>query len=165
MRRRYDTAQFACTVEEIRRAWPDAGITTDVIVGFPGEGEAEYRESRQLAAAMGFSAMHVFPFSPRPGTSAAYLNDSVPARVKKDRAVEMSLVAADGFRAFRTQQLGRARPVLWESAARSGKLSVWGGLTDNYIRVRTEDERDLRNAITEARLLELAGDHVISKVA
>ena len=165
MRRRYDTYKFARTVEEIRRAWPDAGITTDVIVGFPGEGEVEYRESRQFAAAMGFSAMHVFPFSPRPGTSAAYLNDSVPARVKKDRAVEMSLVAADGFRAFRTQQLGRARPVLWESAARSGKLSVWGGLTDNYIRVRTEDERDLRNAITEARLLELAGDHVISKVA
>ena len=77
----------------------------------------------------------------------------------------MARVAADGFRAFRTQQLGRARPVLWESAARSGKLSVWGGLTDNYIRVRTEDERDLRNAITGARLLELAGDHVISKVA
>ena len=165
MRRRYDTGQFARTVEVIRRMWPDAGITTDVIVGFPGEDSPEYQESQQFAASMRFSGMHVFPFSPRPGTSADYLGDSVPAQVKKERAAEMAQVATDGFLAFRTQQLGHTRPVLWESARNSGTVLVWSGLTDNYIRVSTQDQRNLHNMVAEAQLLELAEDQVISKVA
>ena len=164
MRRRYDTAEFARTVEVIRRMWPDAGITTDVIVGFPGEDDPEYQKSHQFAASMRFSGMHVFPFSPRPGTSAAYLDDSVPAQVKKERAAEMARVAADGFRAFRAQQLGHTRPVLWESTRKSGTVPVWSGLTDNYIRVSTEDQRNLRNMVAEAQLLDLAEDQVICRV-
>ena len=163
MRRRYDTAQFAHTVEVIRRTVPDAGITTDLIVGFPGEGEKEFQESQQFSISMQFSKMHIFPFSPRQGTSAAYLSDLVPEQVKKARAVEMARVAEAGFRAFRLQQLGLTRPVLWESASRQGASPVWSGLTDNYIRVSTEDPRDLHNVVTEAQLLELAGDRVTSR--
>ena len=163
MRRRYDTAQFANTVEVIRRTLPHAGITTDLIVGFPGEGEKEFQESREFSISMQFSGMHIFPFSPRQGTSAAYLKDLVPEQVKKARAVEMGRVAEAGFRAFRLQQLGCTRHVLWESARRPGACPVWSGLTDNYIRVSTEDPRDLRNVVTEAQLLELAGDRVTSR--
>ena len=165
MRRRYDTSLFARTVEVIRRTLPDAGITTDLIVGFPGEGEREYQESRRFSTSMRFSNMHLFPFSPRPGTSAAYLNDLVPDQVKKARTAEMAGVAKVGFRAFRLGQLGRTRPVLWESAGKPGAVPVWSGLTDNYIRVCTEDPRDLSNVVAQAQLLELAGDRVRSSTA
>ena len=164
MRRRYDATQFAHAVELIRERVPGAGITTDLIVGFPGECEAEYQESRRFARSVGFSDMHIFPYSPRPGTSAAYLKDQVPATVKKARAAQMAEVANEGFRAFRQHQLGSTRPVLWESARESGADLVWSGLTDNYLRVTTEDRRNLRNLVTPAQLQEVTGDRVICRV-
>ena len=164
MRRRYDTAQFARTVDLIRHSIPHAAITTDLIVGFPGEGDAEYQESRRFAQAMEFSDMHIFPFSARPGTSAAYLHSQVQGPVKKARAAEMAQVANEGFRAFRLRQLGSTRPVLWETAERAAAFPIWCGLTDNYIRVSTEDGRDLRNTVTPAHLLELLGDRVVSRI-
>ena len=160
MRRRYNATQFTQAVALIRHRFPEAGITTDLIVGFPGEGDAEYRESRRLARFIQFSDMHIFPYSPRPGTSAAYLTDQVAATVKKTRAAEMAEVSIEGFRAFRQRQLGSSRPVLWESVRRTAATQVWTGLTDNYIRVTTEDQRDLRNVVTTAELQELTGDHL-----
>ena len=163
MRRRYDTDRFACTVELVRRTVPDAGITTDLIVGFPGEGDSEFQESHRFARSMQFSDMHIFPYSSRPGTSAAYLAGNVADPVKKARAAEMLGVAAEGFKAFRSQQLGKTRAVLWETARESGPAPVWSGLTDNYIRVRIEDRRDLRNSIAPARLVDLSGDWVTAQ--
>ena len=164
MRRRYDTTQFSRAVELIRQRVPSAGITTDLIVGFPGEGEADYLNSRRLVQSVGFSDMHIFPYSPRPGTSAAYLKDQVPAPVKKTRAAEMANVAKAGFRDFRQRQLGSTRPVLWESAQTSGTDLVWTGLTDNYLRVTAADPRNLRNLITPVQLQKLVGDRVICRV-
>ncbi len=164
MRRRYDTALFARAVELVRRTFPDAGITTDVIVGFPGEGETEFQESQAFAASMEFSGIHVFPYSARPGTGAAHLQRRearTPDLVKKDRAAIMSRVARAGFERFRLGQVGTVRPVLWEPTRRPD-APAWSGLTDNYIRVSAQDPRDLGNVITEARLLGLAGDHVES---
>ena len=164
MRRRYDTAQFARAVELVRRMFPDAGVTADVIVGFPGEGEAEFRESRAFAASMEFSGIHVFPYSARPGTTAAHLQDRegrTPDPVKKDRVAAMSQVARAGFERFRLGQMGSIRPVLWEPARRPD-VPAWSGLTDNYIRVSAQDPGALGNVITGARLLRLAGDHVES---
>ncbi|MEK7807141.1 MAG: tRNA (N(6)-L-threonylcarbamoyladenosine(37)-C(2))-methylthiotransferase MtaB, partial [Chloroflexota bacterium] len=136
MRRRYTTAQFARTVALVRREVPNAGITSDIIVGFPGEGEEEFNESRRFARSMEFSDTHVFPFSPRPGTSAIYLTGRVPGPVRKTRTAEILGDAAEGFRAFRTRQLGQIRPVLWESVRETETGQAWSGLTDNYIRVR-----------------------------
>ena len=164
MRRRYTTGQFAATLELIRSRMPDAGITTDVIVGFPGEGDAEFRESLDFARLMAFSDMHVFPFSPRPGTSAAYLEDTTPARVKKERTAEMLELSVRGAAKFRHSQLGSIRPVLWESSSRDGAGTVWQGLTDNYIRVRTSSGRDLRDSITLARLMAPDGETVSVEV-
>ena len=160
MRRRYDVSQFAQAVGLVRKLVPGAGISTDLIVGFPGEGDAEYRESRSFARSMEFSDMHIFPYSPRPGTSAAHSKDHVPAPVKKTRAAEMAEVANEGFRAFRQRQLGSTRPVLWESAQGPGPDLVWTGLTDNYLRVTTTDRRNLRNLVTPAQLQELSGDRI-----
>jgi threonylcarbamoyladenosine tRNA methylthiotransferase MtaB len=160
MRRRYDTARFASTVELIRRTVPEASITTDLIVGFPGEDDAEFQASRDFARSMQFSDMHIFPFSPRPGTSAGYLRDRVPAPTMKGRAAEMQMVATRGFQVFRSQQLGQVRPVLWEHPRVRSGIKVYPGLTDNYIRVYTDGDAELSDAITPARLVALVDDWV-----
>ena len=165
MRRRYDTQRFAATVEEIRCAYPDAGITADVIVGFPGETEQDFRETCDFVKSVGFSDLHVFPFSSRPGTGAAHLPDDVPPAAKKERVAQMMSLAAQGFRNFRLRQLGQERPVLWESKRGDGAAVAWSGLTDNYIRVCAESPRDLRNSITPARLLRIVDSQVYAEVA
>ena len=165
MRRRYDTARFARTLELIRQSVPDAGITTDLIVGFPGEGDSEFRDSRDFARAMQFSDMHIFPYSLRPGTSAAYFSYRVPEPVKKERTAEMLLVAKGGFRAFRDHQLGRVRQVLWEPVRERAGAMVYCGLTDNYIRVYADSARDLSNRITPARLVEIVDEWVYAPSA
>ena len=168
MRRRYDTSQFAAKVEMIRKTLPEAGITTDLIVGFPGEGPDEYQTSKDFARSMEFSDIHVFPYSPRPGTSAAYLKDTAtdtvrPGNLKKERVAEIVGIAADGFRSFRLEQIGSHRPVLWESNQK-GSSTIWNGLTDNYIRVQTQSEADLRNVVTQAKLLQLIEESVLVSI-
>ena len=163
MRRRYDTALFSQAVGLIREFVPDPGITTDLIVGFPEEGEAEFRQSREFAAGIGFSDMHIFPYSRRPGTSAHHLNGQVGAAEKRPRMNQMLEIASRTSQEFRRKQLGHIRPVLWESCRESGGTRTWSGLTDNYIRVYAVTPRDLRNTITPARMTALDGSGVASE--
>ncbi len=155
MRRRYTTGRFADNVALVREFVPGCAVTTDVIVGFPGEGPNEYAESLSFAQAMEFADMHIFPYSSRPGTTAAHFVDDLPPWEKKDRVGRMMEVAERGFRAFRTRQLGRTRPVLWESKRVDDGGITWQGLTDNYIRVYGKTDRDLSNSISMAQLTEL----------
>jgi threonylcarbamoyladenosine tRNA methylthiotransferase MtaB len=163
MRRRYDTSGFAQTAGLVRCAIPDAGITTDLIVGFPGEGDVEFQESRDFARSIGFSDMHIFPYSSRPGTSAAYFKGQVPEPVKKERVNEILALARRGFVDFRTRQLGQTRSVLWESARERDGVPVWSGLTDNYIRVYTHSQRDLCTIISPGKLVEVTDDWVYAQ--
>ena len=164
MRRRYDTARFAETIALVRKTIPGAGITTDIIIGFPGEGVREFAESYSFAASMGFSDIHVFPYSIRPGTSAAHLDDQVIDAQKKERSGEMLELAAASVKKFRQGALGQVRPVLWEPTQRKNCGGIWSGLTDNYVRVKATSGRDLSNLITDARLTGLDEDWVTSEV-
>ncbi len=164
MRRRYDTQQFAHTINLIRTKVPDAAITTDIIVGFPGESEAQFQESLNFASSMAFSDTHVFPYSPRPGTSAAHLADTVTKQEKRDRVGAIQAMSRQHFLEFRASQLGQVRPVLWGTSRKRDGESVHIGLTDNYIRVSAEYPSDLRNTITPARLIETLGDTVFAQV-
>ena len=160
MRRRYDTEGIAAAVELVRRSITDSGITTDIIVGFPGESDELFQDGLDFAESMEFSDIHVFPFSPRPGTSAYHHKSQVPGTVKKQRMAQMLEVAADTSNRFRRQQMGRTYPVLWESAVRGDPTvgqRVWSGLTHNYLRVHGASAGDLKNAITPARLVESDG--------
>ena len=115
MRRRYDTAAVRrFSVESVRRMYPDAGITTDIIVGFPGETGADFAASLEFASGMQFSDIHAFPYSSRPGTSAAYSRHQVPEPEKRARMGEMLALSAESAFRFRESQLGAARAVLWE---------------------------------------------------
>ena len=136
MRRRYTTSQFAAAVQLIRAMIPDAAVTTDVIVGFPGEGDKEFHDSLAFASDMEFSDLHAFPYSRRPGTSAVYLEGQVAGQVKRERMRRMLRVAHTSFQEFRRNLLGTTRPVLWEGKA--GKEGNPRGLTDNYVRVEME---------------------------
>ena len=160
MRRRYTPRQYAQAVEAIERRVPNAAITADVIVGFPGETEAMFRETYRFCQGIGYAGLHVFPYSPRPGTSAAHFGEGVEERVKRERMSSMLALAKERARRYRRGMLGTARPVLWESCHGVGEATVWSGLTDNYIRVAVACERALENSITPVVLERQAGEVV-----
>jgi threonylcarbamoyladenosine tRNA methylthiotransferase MtaB len=155
MARRYTTAEFAALMEAVRAAIPDLAVTTDVIVGFPGETEGEFHDSLAFVRAMKFARVHVFPYSLRPGTPAAKLPDQVPPPARAERAASMRAIAAASDRAFRQRFVGRTLNVLWESSQQGETGPVWSGLTDNYLRVYTASSADLGNRRTATQLIAL----------
>lgn len=164
MRRPYRTSAYRALVDEVRTAVPGVAVTTDVIVGFPGETAGEFETSRRFVEAVGFARTHVFSYSPRAGTAAASLPERVPPGTVKARAAAMIETAAAGERSFREAHLGRTVRVLWEGRKgrrRPGRYG-WHGLTDNYLRVEADApaEARLENVVTDARVVALAGDGV-----
>lgn len=161
MRRRYTSGEYAFAVEEIRRAAPQASVTADVIVGFPGESDAEFEESLAFCEKMPFAGLHVFEYSVRGGTSAAHMRGQVSAPAKAERMGRMLALARDKASAFRRGAVGEVRPVLWEMRKKKG---WYEGLTDHYLRVRTESESALGNRITQARMAAEEGEWVVGEV-
>jgi threonylcarbamoyladenosine tRNA methylthiotransferase MtaB len=160
MNRRYSTAQYKDLVCRAREAIPGLAVTTDVIVGFPGENEEEFRSSVAFAGEMEFARMHVFPFSARPGTSAAVMPGQVPTAKKTQRVAEMCAVSRRSSLAFRGSFLGGTMDVLWEN----GKAERWSGLTGNYIRIWTSSVENLANRILPTRLVQVVGDGMIGEL-
>jgi threonylcarbamoyladenosine tRNA methylthiotransferase MtaB len=148
MERRYTTAEYQRAVDLIRGVVPGVAITTDVIVGFPGETEAEFKQSYSFAKQMQFARIHVFSYSPRPGTKAALMPQQVEDKIKRERSQRMLALGRECLRNFRQGFLGKTLMVLWEK--KTGGL--WSGLTDNYIRVYTKSDRDLTNQLLPFRL-------------
>jgi len=152
MKRGYTVGGYLEAVALIRDMVPGVAITTDIIVGFPGETEAEFRESYELCRRMGFARIHVFPYSPRCGTQAARMPDQVGDRVKRERSQRMLALARESAQNFKQGFLGETMTVLW--GKRSGD-STWTGLTDNYIRVYTKSSEDLTNKLLPVALQQL----------
>ncbi len=134
MNRHYDRSEFERLLRRIRGKLPHIAISTDVIVGFPGETEDLFRESLDFAEGMRFSRMHVFPYSPRKGTPAAEMEGQVPDPVKKERVHRMQALAERMAENFREGFLGQTMEVLLETE----QEGILDGLTGNYIRVYGE---------------------------
>ncbi len=162
MRRPYSAEQFAHAVELARERVPDVGITTDVIVGFPGESEVEFRDSIDFVEEMGFARVHVFPYSARAGTVAGSLPLQVSDPIKEARAKAMQRVADESGRRFARKHLGGTRQVLYEVEASAPGL--WSGYTDNYIRVVARSDENLANRIVPTRLEEVIEDGARGRV-
>ena len=156
MKRRYTVDAYQRAVALIRDMVPQAAITADIIVGFPGETEAEFEESFEFCQQMQFARIHVFAYSPRPGTEAALMTGRVEDKVKRERSQRMLALAEESAQSFRQQFLGQTMPVLWEKQTGG----VWSGLTDNYIRVYTKSDRDLTNQILPVKLVKIWKDGV-----
>ena len=160
MRRRYTAGRYLEAVEEIRAAVPGAAITADVIVGFPGETDADFDQTYALCERAGFSAMHVFPYSVRPGTSAAHFDGKIGPVEKAAKMERLLELAGRQYADFRQGMLGSTHPVLWEEKVDWSGEQTWQGLTDNYVRVEAEAPDNLFNRITPARLERLEGSTV-----
>ena len=135
MRRRYTSAEYEQAASRIRRAVPGASITTDVICGFPGETGEDHEKTLAVMRRVGFADAHVFPYSSRPGTSAAHFGDHVDALTKARRAAEARSVAAVSAARYRRGVVGEMRTVLWEGER--GR----SGLTEDYLRVTLADAK------------------------
>jgi len=153
MRRPYAADEFADLVDHLRRQISSIAITTDVIVGFPGESDAEFEESLDFARQVGFARLHAFPYSARSGTEAADLPQQVPSGVKRERMQRMLAVARESQRQFERAHVQTTAEVLWEYR-RNG---AWHGMTDNYLRVVLESDDDLAHRITPVQLAEPNG--------
>lgn len=156
MGRGYDTDRFRRALALVRSSLPDASITTDVLVGFPGESDEEFAAGYEFCRLMGFAAIHVFPYSARPGTLAAKMTGKINEKMKKQRSRAMLELAAHSSDRFAAGLTGRTAEVLWESEVRKGS-GIYSGLTGNYIRVYAHSSEDVSNSITAARLLLPAG--------
>ena len=158
MRRRYTTADFAHLVENLRRVFgDDVGITTDIMVGFPGETDAHFDESCRFVEDIGFSQLHVFRYSPRKGTPAATYPDQVSPHISAARSREMIGLGERLNTAFRKRMLGKQKPVLIESS-REGENDHLAGFTDNYLRVLVDAPESAINQIQRVTLSSLEGD-------
>ncbi len=156
---------FRALLSHARARIPDVRITSDVIVGFPGETDEEFAISRAFIAAMDFGGLHVFRYSKRPGTAAARMRGQVSDAVKKARSADLLALAAEMEQRFAARYLQRVLPVLWEQvsgATGAGLLNV--GYTDNYIRVQAVHPRVLTGSIIPARLEQLAPQQSIAPV-
>ena len=164
MRRRYTADLYSRTVETIWQSIPDVSITADVIVGFPGETDTDFQQSYTVCERAGFADMHVFPYSVRPGTSAAHYGGQLSPETKAGRARALLELTERQCGQFRGRFLGKVRSVLWEGPAEARGSNQWSGLTDNYIRVLGRSHRSLANQVTMARLTTQREDMVFAQV-
>jgi threonylcarbamoyladenosine tRNA methylthiotransferase MtaB len=149
MGRAYATADYERAAALAREAIPNLSLTSDIMVGFPGEGEEEFAESYRFCERMGFAAMHIFPYSARPGTKAARMADKVRDSEKKRRCQLMLDLARRGSQSFRERFVGQSMNVLWEG----NKDGIWLGLTDNYMRVFLLSHELLSNSIVPTKMV------------
>ena len=153
MARKTTLEAYVALLETARSAIPQVAITTDVIVGFPGETDSEFEQSRDFVRSMHFAGGHVFTYSERPSTAAARMPGSVPHAVRKLRNASMQSVLATSEAAYQQSFLGTQADVLWESA-QEYEHQDWelSGLTDNYLRVLSHAPAKLWNCITPVQL-------------
>ncbi|MCC6963803.1 MAG: tRNA (N(6)-L-threonylcarbamoyladenosine(37)-C(2))-methylthiotransferase MtaB [candidate division Zixibacteria bacterium] len=161
MRRKHTIAPFAKFIEWTVKQVPEIGLGTDVMVGFPGETDQEFANTREMLTELPFAYFHVFTYSDRPGTPSYALKPKVPHQVKKERTRNLIELSARKRRAFGAAYLGRTAEVLFETI----EGERWAGYTDNYLRVHVDSETPLENQVLPIRLTALSRDGLIGEVA
>jgi len=156
MGRKYTTATVATSISNLRKLFPDCGITADLIVGFPGETDAEFKQTLDFIATARFSDMHIFPFSPRPKTRAFNMPDQVSQEVRRKRAKQAVALAQKNALDFMHSQLNKVVEVLIEQK----KGEYWIGNSGNYLEVAVRDEVT-KNNICCVRVTDVADGKVL----
>ena len=156
---------FAGLVEMARAIIPGAAITTDVIVGFPGESDDEFKESLSFVRRIGFSGGHVFRYSPREGTAATRLPGRVDGRIAKERAARMHEVIRESESAFLSSAVGKEVSVLWEGNGKQDKTG-WTlyGLTDQYMKVEARAMQNRWNQIDRVFIEDIKTDTLRGRI-
>jgi len=166
MARKTTMRGFTELVDAARQKISDVSISTDIMVGFPGETDEEFEESIATVETLAFSRLHVFRYSRREGTRAAAMPDQIPGPVAQQRSRRLHELGQRLMSEHHERFLGRRLRVLWEDAEDQGNDLRWSGLTDNYIRVLTETDADadLTNEITEVDLEECVPGAVLGSI-
>ncbi|BAL01195.1 hypothetical protein OBV_39960 [Oscillibacter valericigenes Sjm18-20] len=159
MNRKYDTARYLQSVELLNAHFDRPAVTTDMIVGFPGETEEEFARSLDFIRRCGFARMHIFPYSIRPGTPAAKM-EQVPSSVKEDRASRAANLADELHRAYLSGCVGRVYPVLYEQPKNGG----FSGHAPNYMEVLVHGDETLHNRVIDTRITGVKGSALLGEL-
>lgn len=155
MNRKYDTEKYRQAAATLRKYLPKVALTTDIIVGFPGETEEDFRESYAFAEEIGFAKIHVFPYSPKRGTPAAARKDQLLNAVKAERSHTLIQLSDKMAADFLADAVGTDAEVLYERAVGDG---IYEGHTTNYMKVHGRSEVDLTNRICKTHITRAEGE-------
>lgn len=158
MNRRYDTAFYADKLHSIKELMPHCCIAADLMIGFHGEGEAEFMQTQQYIDSLPLSYLHVFTYSERPNTRALAFKEKIPVHLRRIHTNLMLQISEQKKEAFYRSNIGRKEKVLWESDVKEGMML---GFTDNYLRVQTPYNEGLVNTIQEVTLDHYLPEHEV----
>ena len=147
MNRKYTPDEYIAGVQKIRNIYDDPAITTDVIVGFPGETEDEFSETLDFAGKVGFSEMHIFKFSRRRGTRADLMTPQITEKVKAERSSKLIALSHEMTENYLNRRIGKKVSALLEEMTEADGEKAWTGYTKEYSRVLIFTDRNLKNAI------------------
>ncbi len=163
MNRSYSKADYLRLIKKIKRIIPDIAITTDVIVGFPGESKANFMNTIELIKEIVPLKVHIFPYSKRAGTYAAdNLKDEVNPLLIKERVLSLKNISGDCALFYKKQFINKNLKVLFEERCKE-KEGYWQGYADNYIKVLAKSKQDLRNCIIPVKLKTVKNDYIIAE--
>ena len=160
MRRKYDTKRYLQAVELLKKTFRHPAITTDLITGFPGETEEEFQETLEFIQSCGFARMHIFPYSQRPGTPAAEM-EQVPKALRAERAHRAAEAAAAMRRAYLEECVGRTEEVLFEQPA--GEEGLFLGHAPNYAEVLVKGT-ELHNQVRPVKITRTDGEFLFGEL-
>lgn len=153
MRRKYDTAFYRKTIKLIKKYFPESSIGADIIAGYPGETNEQFRETFELLKELPITHFHVFPYSKRQSTTAAKMDNHIQSALKKERVKTLIKLGEEKLTAFTQAQLGRDSEVLFERE----KDGYFIGHTSHYLKVKVKSERNLKNKVIPIRLAKREG--------
>jgi len=160
MNRNYTSTEYAVIVRNIRKFWDNPSITTDVMVGFAGETEEDFKSSLNFVTSIGFAKVHVFPYSKREGTKAWDMSGHLTNAVKTQRAALMGEAVEKSRKRFMDTQLNTINKVLFETVSDK----KYFGLTENYTPVSVVSEEDIRGEILDVKIIDIKGEMCIGEL-
>ena len=155
MKRRYTTEEYKAIVDRLRAAIPNVSITTDVIVGFPGETNEEFDKTYEFLKDIELTHMHIFKYSPRKGTPAATMENQVDPSTKHERSEKLLQLNEENFKKFGQKMLDKEFNVLFEQKVGDNKFE---GLTENYVKVIVESDKDLLEQILKVKITDVKNE-------
>ena len=160
MNRRYTTEQFKEIVRLLRNAYEDVNLTTDIIVGFPGETDEEFNKTYQFLKKIKFYKMHVFKYSPRKGTKAAVMPNQISGYIKEKRSRELIELSNENELEYNQKYIGKEMEVLFEEE----KEKIYKGHTQNYILVYCQTDKKIDNKIEKVICKKTEQDHILGEM-
>ncbi|WP_294468311.1 tRNA (N(6)-L-threonylcarbamoyladenosine(37)-C(2))-methylthiotransferase MtaB [uncultured Anaerofustis sp.] len=161
MNRKYTTEEYMEIVQRVRKYFDDPGITTDIIVGFPNETDEDFEITKEFTDKVGFSYVHIFPYSPKHGTPASEMNNQITKEVKSKRAKELKEVMENKREDFLNDMIGKREKVLIEKKLND---DMYEGYSENYIYVEVRSDKDIFNKIVDVRITGKTPTHLRGEI-